>query len=478
MTSEQTLLIEKTRKYVEIFNNLLPLYDTIASKVIHISDIWDEDKKKVTFSSLLTNFQYFEQHPTTYNESRMKFVLESYLFCLNNPDSWEIISYFAGSGFQFLNYDIELLSKKIKDPKLLIETQSKKWYEIMTSSDLPIIPEDLVLKRCNYTFVGKDTFDIVNKDYFDSYRTASTTLFDIGYCSNGTGIGNKGKLVGSMFAFMKCQKIKGLYINFNFGNDEQEVVIPPGIRYVWNKNEEEVKKRIPVEYHKKYENGQFIAQDQWDDTMMEYYRCYDLSFIPNPDEDKFISEDIALRFQNMQLGIKKINQIFAKHKEDRTKVRISEYLLKSKQRAQQRISEKALKNLESKIEEEKKMLEEKQAKKALKILPVLVKNALEEEKAEKSTVTQIAKKFLKVEKTFQKIDQNEKISQRLIELHEILGQFELSRYAKKFAVGLTQRCTLIRQSNKSDKWRYIDKKNVPALIQEKLNKEKNKKCAK
>jgi hypothetical protein len=227
-------------------------------------------------------------------QSTLKFVLESFLFLINHPESWNSIKVFTGAGFYAMNEDVNNLMKN-RESELILPV-SREFFNVMTSIDLPIIPSDLHLQRCMYS---TDKFSPPWVDYFDSYRTMSTSLSS-GKCVGGHGF--EEKTLGTIYMYLICHNVPGLLINFEsiITVQEYEVILPPGLRFTWNKNMEELKKRMHRNDDKGFANGEYKVairngyesdeSEEEQEILYEYHRLYDVTVIPLKNPRKRVKE--------------------------------------------------------------------------------------------------------------------------------------------------------------------------------------------
>lgn len=446
MDEEKADAIKRIIPYLHNNQKLKDFYLEIVEKALTVNEVWNFGVPSAPhFWNLSLNF------PPNLSLDQTKFVLESYWFLLHNSWTWQSIQEFANNSFTVMNENIEKIM--LKNDKNV----DMKWYETMTSPDLPLIPDDMLLMRC---ISSTKNFDVIHMDFFDSYRTSSTTLYKHGMC-----LGKPlDEIDGQIEQYITCNKMRGLYISFGNmnGRAEKEVVLPPGIRFVWNKNASD---RLKPEIKLNFKDGQTVELNH--NYMNIYHRSYDVEFIPKPIADKFPNEEISQRIKNMKLGIEKLQNIFDQHKKNRKEHLVQSFLFKSQQRARERIKQKA----HNKKEEE--LLIEKDAEKARKLLPSAMQEALE---AETKNVSRKNKLFINAENLYQRVQNSDHQSSKLILFDKLLGTFALSRTAKKYAVGLTKRCAIIRQSVKSEKWRYLGK--IDSVIKNKLQIKADKKCLK
>jgi hypothetical protein len=295
---------------------------------------------------------------TQQNLDICRFLLQSFLFILKRNSRWPIFSQFAGYAYFIMNQEIEFIAK---DPSRAGEKSelSRQWYEIMTSPDLPIVPRNLILSRCNYSVQG--TFDWLDKAYVDSYRTTSCSLKELTKCA---GI-PYGVVNARIEMYIACN-VPGLYIGFKnlVRFDEREVVLPPGIRYTWQRDALD---RIPSEIRndKSFEtiDGELrskykVAPEGEGERFYVLYRSYNATFIRDTDIDdrKFTDPETALRVQRLRQGIQKLNVILEKHKRSQAEASIRTQLAKTLARARKRIHDRAISNLVKEIEEEEERL--------------------------------------------------------------------------------------------------------------------------
>jgi hypothetical protein len=232
-------------------------------------------------------------------QSTLKFVLESFLFLINHPESWNSIKVFTGAGFAAMNEDVNNLIKN-KESEVILP-YSREFFNVMTSIDLPIIPIHLHLQRCIYS---TDKFSPPWVDSFDSYRTMSTSL------SSGKCVGEHGfeeKTLGTIYMYLICHNVPGLLINFEslIKVIEYEVILAPGLRFTWNKNMDELKKRMHTDDDRGFANGEYkvamrnaYQDDESDESGEEqeilyaYHRLYDVTVIPSENPQKRIKQEI------------------------------------------------------------------------------------------------------------------------------------------------------------------------------------------
>jgi hypothetical protein len=235
-------------------------------------------------------------------QSTLKFVLESFLFLINHPESWNSIKVFTGAGFPAMNEDVNNLMKNKESHKevatAILLPESREFFNVMTSIDLPIIPTDLHLQRCMYS---TDKFSPPWVDSFDSYRTMSTSLSS-GKCVGGHGF--EEKTLGTIYMYLICHDVSGLLINFEglIEVQEYEVILPPGLRFTWNKNMDELKKRMKTDDDKGFANGEYKVairnayesdeSDEEEEILYEYHRLYDVTVIPLKNPRKRVKEPI------------------------------------------------------------------------------------------------------------------------------------------------------------------------------------------
>ena len=99
-----------------------------------------------------------------------------------------------------------------------------------------------------------------------------------------------------------------------------------------------------------------------------------------------------------------------------------------------------------------------------------MKEALESE-SKFEPLNQQTSKMLKAEKIFSR----SKKSSNKPKLDEVIGSFLLSKRAKKYAIGLTQHCALLRQASTSENWRYLGN-SVPQQLLKPIQSQKDTKC--
>ncbi len=250
-----------------------------------------------------------------YTTQTVTFVLESFLFLVNHPLHLSALKSFADAGFIAMNQDVERLMLKLRE--LDNRKESRIFFQLMTSSELPRIPHNLRLQRCMYS---TDRFSPLDAPYFDSYRTVSTTLL-LGKCVGGHAFGEKTQ--GRIFMYLNCPNIPGLLINFEslIRVVEYEVILGPGLRFTWNKNaNDELRLRMGFdreEFEKNFANGEWKIQDKEIKTKQEdsssddddddeekplyqHHRIYDVTFIPDACQACFVNPQIAKRVRKMQ----------------------------------------------------------------------------------------------------------------------------------------------------------------------------------
>lgn len=409
--------------------------------------------------SYLSNFA-IQQRLTKDN---VTFVLKCFLFTLKNPKYWEPIMDFVSpksyAQFNALVDEITKQKRKISE----VPENVKLWYECMTSKDLPIIPYDLILDRC--TFSEKTSFDIMNAEFIDSYRTTSTS-----FCE-GTCYGkpkNQNDVNGKVYMLIETQNIPGLMLLL--GPKTQitcEVVLPPGLRYTWIKKDLsmyvprlDLVSSFKLEYTHVVEKDQIVPLYKRD----QYFRAYLATFIPKVKEDEFLNPKIAERVIYLKNLSQKLDQVFLKHRaQKRIQDVANKFREKTKMKSQQREALKAEQKLEHAMKE------------ALQEEKMLTHNASIEDRKKTN------QKFVKADVLYHVALQGKNIP-NLSNIKDVLGKFQLSKRAQKYAVGLSNHpnnCTLIRQSANSKNWRYFDSsfdsKIKQSLIQQ-AQKQKPEKC--
>ncbi len=229
-------------------------------------------------------------------QSTLKFVLESFLCLIHHPESWNSIKVFTGAGFYAMNEDVQMLMKNKESEVILPD--SREFFNIMTSIDLPIIPTDLHLQRCIYS---TDKFSPPWVDSFDSYRTMSTSLSS-GKCVGGHGF--EEKTLGTIYMYLICHDVPGLLINFEslITVQEYEVILTAGLRFTWNKNMDELKKRMNTDDDRGFANGEYKVairnayqndeSDEEQEILYAYHRLYDVTVIPLKNPRKRIKDEI------------------------------------------------------------------------------------------------------------------------------------------------------------------------------------------
>jgi hypothetical protein len=417
----------------------------LFSKIMKVgTKTLEEADENGPYLSGIFDHLYSLQHRQRLNSKSIKFVLESYLFIVNRKSMWKIIYQFSTGKFSQINRDVSILMQKKTTLSLNYPELSQQWLDMMTSPELPIIPDGFFLSRCN---LSGSEFSIIDKDFFDSYQTTSTTFLatDTSTLPTGHCIGHvPGKFLGIVYMYLTFSNIPGLLISFPkiVGKNEEEVVLPPGMRYTWNKTKlDELRERVPKEKQLNFIDGEFKIPIPFDE-FFEHHRIYDVTFIPNPQETKFQNPEIAQRVANLRFAIEKMNKIFAKHKAQKTHEKIQDYLLKSRQRARERIKAKALANLANQIEMEDRKIGLKTADVATQQLPKLMQKALDAENDMQKTKTKksfVIAQFVNVEKVFQQSHQHK------LKPSKILNKFILSKYAQKYATDLTKRGVNIKQ---------------------------------
>lgn len=226
-----------------------------------------------------------------YTAENVKFVINSFLFLKDHQKSWLSIKIFTDAGFMLMNQMIEAFMLQNQEHDANTETQN--FFDAMTCADLPILPIDLKLQRCIFS---TDCFSPLDADFFDSYRAVSTTLVQ-GRCVGGHSFDEKTQ--GKIYMYLKCVNVPGLLINFESlisVTDEYEVILPPGLRFTWQKSasESELKTRIGefanLEHNATFANGEYIIHGQQSDNdeeeeekeeaLREHHRIYNVSCLP------------------------------------------------------------------------------------------------------------------------------------------------------------------------------------------------------
>ena len=291
-------------------------------------EVWKGgDNEAPRFASILLPLQLLKKQKRLSVEN-VRFILESYLFIVKRPSFWKTITYFAGGFFALMNIDIEAFMKNKSPEKLYLEEASRPWFKLITSPDLPIIPEELTLARC---CASDRHFNIANQNGFDVYRATSTTLFEKGHC---TGDGRL-KPNAYLQMFIRCKAVRGLFISFpGMALDEGEIVLPPGIKFDWNKTATHRVPRHAMNSDALLMPGEFV-QATGDEELKDHWRAYDVSFIQAPVESKFSNQDVAHRVQLLQKGIEKVNALFMKEKQARAHARILKFIQNQRLKIQQ-----------------------------------------------------------------------------------------------------------------------------------------------
>jgi hypothetical protein len=306
------------------FDELLNLIGDAAKD---IPQVWD-DYRNVAHSDSIPKFvgimhilKEFDRQDRSNGAALIEFFLRSFLFILTHRDYWSIIVEFTTGDFAKINKDIEIIHK---DPtrKSDFEEKSQKWYEMMTSTDLPIVPHELILTRCNFSVKG--SFDWLTKPYVDSYRTTSTSILPEPECIGKPSPETNAKI----YMYIKCLNLPGLCVGFKDLTefDEFEVVLPPGVRYSWQDKAHlyvpldiRVGKdaRFPYLEESQTMMSEYKSKDEAEEgEFYEYYRAYDASFIEEREikTEAFPNVRVAERMKTLMLFTKKLERIFEKHK--------------------------------------------------------------------------------------------------------------------------------------------------------------------
>ncbi len=316
------------------------------------------------------------------------------------------------------------------------------WYELMTSTELPLLSSSLIVERCTWS---SSSFDVVNKDSFDSYRTTSTSLHQ-GLC---VGL-PQGVVNGQVHMLIQARNIPALFLLYGqnpFVNFEYEIVLTPGLRFTWIKKAPEVtglEREIALseEIGGEWTRSETQITKGLGGDWLRYYRMYEAQFIPIPEEKKFINPTIARRSRDLRELSAKLDVIILRH---RAQKRIQELAFKTRKRIQEQIKNK--KEAEDKCQE--------QALKAYNKLSATIKDALQSEKTfgkhpTPEQVKEIQKKFITAELVYQ-ISLGLRIPSLDLNVNsDLLHEFQKSRRGQKYAVGLSNHpsyCHALRQAS-------------------------------
>jgi hypothetical protein len=371
------------------------------------------------------------------NVPHAEFLVDCFGFLMNNLKYWPTIVAFTGSRFGQMNRDVESYLQSSRSGE-------KPWVQLMTSKNLPIVPDTLVLARC---FFSSQKFNIADAPFFDTYRPSSTTLHKSGIC-----IGREESPNAEIYSFIRVHGVRGLALFLA----ESEVVLVPGIRFTWNKSAVD---DIPLTDTVRQdpdlirEDGQYAIR--YPVREPEYYRIYDVTFIEHPVPSKFLTPEIAERVKLLKKGLHIVKSTFSEHKraqapkrKERANARVKEYLFQSRERARQRIRQKAIVNVQSQIAQEEKKLLLHEIKLYSHNLPLLLDDALRSEKllSSKSPGSDrkaVMHKFLEAEKNFEflvaeKVIASLRPDAKLFrKLRSMALPISLSSYAKTYAPGIT-----------------------------------------
>lgn len=150
--------------------------------------------------------------------------------------------------------------------------------------------------RCVFSLPN---LNVIDNPSFDSYRTTSTTIDPEGYC-----IGTAHDVTARIHMYMRAPKgLPGLMVF----QGEQEIVLPPGLRYTWNKSAlSRVEKVFPDVL--RYER----LDEEWDlkSYLPTRFRAYDVDFIPSPDPARFVGPNIAIRVARLKHGLTLVRKQF------------------------------------------------------------------------------------------------------------------------------------------------------------------------
>lgn len=399
-----------------------------------------------------------------------RFVLQSYLYILKATyDQWlALYAYTNTSGYAEINKNLE----DFKRGKAALKY--KTWFDVLTGPDLPEIPPELILYRCIYNV--RETFDVLEQEFFDNYRTVSTSM-RTGECVGGL---NQNQVIDArIFMIIRSVRAKGLLMVFNTKYVEYEVVLPPGIRLTWDQEPDENHKELlaaqasfiglDTEEHQ----GELVSTQETPirgamhivlARVFTYFRVYTASFIPNPEPERFPSEHVVAQVAKLRQAI--------------TRAYIGKGLGRSLARARERIQAKAEKERAEKEEKEggrlllqQRVVEDvrrRNERRTLKAAGLEAARHLREDMKAAMTAErelglepslqerkEVRKKYTRAEVAYQTA-----VCEGVTEMPGVgplLGEFRLSARARKYCVALSSHpryCILLRRTS-SGNWRRL-----------------------
>lgn len=245
------------------------------------------------------------KHKHRLNIASVRFALQSLMYMRARPKLLALIYEFTLTGYTAMNEQTEEMLLQPKKP--VKQARYAEWLHYMTDPRLPRVPRDFLLVRCVYS---TPSFDVLHADSVDSYRVSSTSSAEKGICIGSVGHEAEEKShQTSVHMYMRFKDMRGLMLF----TEEEEILLPPGLRFTWNKNALNVIPQDAVQDAKRAA-GQFVEHDAAS-RMTVYYRLYDVDFIPSPHPTYFSQPNIAVRVARMRHGLAILRKALEKQRQ-------------------------------------------------------------------------------------------------------------------------------------------------------------------